>query len=139
MKILCVLTVVTLIACGSAAQERKEHHYRQVQAYVFQRPLAEVWPVAAKILTANVMTVHEASDHRLESNWVSGAGRDFHERIVLVGETIDEQSCRVQFLTERAHADSPIAEPSISGDVQTDLELRLIQEFDPVTVQQLKL
>ncbi len=110
-----------------SSMAKSKYIHETTKAYVYKKPLKQVWPKARQILFKKGYSVNDSGEYMAETEWKTNDTN--RERYLLAGIEVDDESCKIQFTHASESRDSTSG--SFSGGVSTerdlDLEYKLIK------------
>lgn len=145
-----LMVAALTLSTGCAANRREAYLQEKASAYVYRKPLAEVWPKAKEVLAEEGFSIMEAKGFEMTTDFQmqgapSSLGTSF-ARYLVRGVEKGPGQCSVEFIkqarveSQGAQDIGKKAETSASSSVSRDyaLEWKLLQKADPEVAKALE-
>lgn len=137
---LVAAVLLQVVGCGAlrAASARQDHINNRTQAYVYNRPVDQVWGSARQMLFELGYTVRdtgEGGSFSAETEWKQ-EGKE-RSRYLLTGSSVDAGRCTVQFMrAEESQRGGNWDNDGTQRDF--DIEFELIKRVEPDAAAQIE-
>jgi hypothetical protein len=133
MMLVSCLAFASLGLSGCAAMRasgaRHAHIEKETEGYVYDKPLAAVWPQARQILFAEGYEVKDTDASNAETDWKEDG--DYRTRYLISGIAQSETTCKVEFMKadQQKNKDGGWYDPDTERDL--GMEWKLIKKVSP--------